>query len=234
MGAGRLLVCTVLLSVYWQITAFEIGFRCGVPARSANKVIGGKNTEPSEYTWQAFLRVWIKGKSYMCGGSLVDENTILSAAHCFQKQGVMTSSVDIVLSEHDRDTVGDKELFLAVPGSSITVHPQYDEETHEHDMATIRLNSPIDWAVHPHIRPICLPSPSKTMDNYSNRLGLKKVVFIISYFSKCFFLFFQTLFLFFVYHISHNTFLTFFFTDSYVKCNIIFPSYLLHVYPCFS
>ena len=56
MGAGPLLVCALLLMLPCQLNAFEMGFRCGAPARSANKVVGGMNTEPNEYTWQAFLR----------------------------------------------------------------------------------------------------------------------------------------------------------------------------------
>ena len=42
-------------------------------------VINGQNTDPHEYPWQISLRV--NGRHY-CGGSLISDKWVLTAAHC--------------------------------------------------------------------------------------------------------------------------------------------------------
>lgn len=43
------------------------------------KIVGGQNTQPQEWPWIAVL---FNGPRQFCGGSLIDENHILTAAHC--------------------------------------------------------------------------------------------------------------------------------------------------------
>ena len=53
---------------------------CGV-AQRATRIVGGVETEVSEYPWQAGLVD--KGSSTVwCGGSLLNSKWVLTAAHC--------------------------------------------------------------------------------------------------------------------------------------------------------
>ena len=60
---------------------------CGV-ANDVNrmadgKIVGGVETAPNEFPWQAYLQVEMEsGKIYSCTGSLVSERWILTAAAC--------------------------------------------------------------------------------------------------------------------------------------------------------
>jgi hypothetical protein len=60
---------------------------CGV-ANDVNrmadgKIIGGVETAPNEFPWQAYLQVEMEsGKIYSCTGSLVSERWILTLAYC--------------------------------------------------------------------------------------------------------------------------------------------------------
>ena len=52
------------------------------------KIIGGQSA-PSPIPWQVYLQISFNslGQSGRCGGTILDEETILSAAHCFIIQG---------------------------------------------------------------------------------------------------------------------------------------------------
>ena len=52
------------------------------------KIINGQ-TAPSPIPWQVHIQIGINslGLSLACGGTILDEETILSAAHCFIHQG---------------------------------------------------------------------------------------------------------------------------------------------------
>ena len=46
--------------------------------QDSNRIVGGQNA-PSMIPWQ----VYVSNPPYMCGGTILDAKTILSAAHCF-------------------------------------------------------------------------------------------------------------------------------------------------------
>jgi secreted trypsin-like serine protease len=62
---------------------------CGV-ANDVNrmadgKIVGGVETAPNEFPWQAYLQVELEnGGTYRpkCGGSLISERWILTSAYC--------------------------------------------------------------------------------------------------------------------------------------------------------
>lgn len=48
-----------------------------------NKIVGGEETAPNEFPWQALLVVKIvDNEDKICGGSLINDQWILTAAHC--------------------------------------------------------------------------------------------------------------------------------------------------------
>ena len=61
---------------YGRITLEEFKLWCA--ANDSSKIVGGSEVTIEEYPWQVFLIVG----EYMCGGSIIDENWILTAAHC--------------------------------------------------------------------------------------------------------------------------------------------------------
>merc|ERR1719402_583955 len=66
----------------WQaLEASSSGCTCGV-ANRRNRIVGGVETEENEYPWQVALTVDDPMTRLYCGGSLIDDRTVLTAAHC--------------------------------------------------------------------------------------------------------------------------------------------------------
>ena len=59
-----------------------------------HKIVGGKNTEPNEFPFLVLIGKLKDGKllgnMYVCGGSLISELWVLTAAHCVTKKGTNT------------------------------------------------------------------------------------------------------------------------------------------------
>jgi secreted trypsin-like serine protease len=51
-------------------------------AQSANKIIGGVEAEPGEFPFVAAL---YEDDEFSCGGSIIDERHIITAAHCVEE-----------------------------------------------------------------------------------------------------------------------------------------------------
>jgi len=125
---------------------------CGLAQRST-RIVGGTITEINEYPWQVGLvsknsdRVW-------CGGSLINDQWVLTAAHC--TAGESTRSMQILLGEHDYESDTEADSVRSNI-AQIVDHPNYNSRTLNNDYSLVKLAQPIIFADHPHIRPICLP-----------------------------------------------------------------------------
>ena len=59
---------------------FTYSATCGIKP-SGTRIVGGTQAQKDSWPWQAML-VGAGGGSQYCGGSLIDENWVLTAAHC--------------------------------------------------------------------------------------------------------------------------------------------------------
>merc|ERR1711923_543340 len=107
---------------------------CGIPNAQPDKIVGGVEATPHEFPWQVGL--FFDG--YICGGTIISEKYILTAAHC--ADGVY--SHEVVIGAHEiRDS---SNTIINAYGP--TVHPEWDSFSLSNDLAILELETEIDWA----------------------------------------------------------------------------------------
>ncbi|KAI4489963.1 hypothetical protein M0804_004145 [Polistes exclamans] len=132
--------------------------QCG--AKNGNqdqeRILGGKDADPGEWPWIAAL--FNAGRQF-CGGSLVDEKHVLTAAHCV----VNMNSWDVArLTVHlgDYNIKTNSEIrHVERRVKRVVRHRNFNSRTLYNDVAILTMSEPVEFTE--QIRPICLPSGSK-------------------------------------------------------------------------
>jgi len=111
--------------------------------RFTPQITNGGDASPGEYPYMAGLLqsdVPDRFAAQFCGGSVIDPEWILTAAHCVVSDGATTppGSIDVLTGSADL-SAGDGQRIRA---AQVVVHPGYDEATIDNDIALIRLSSP--------------------------------------------------------------------------------------------
>ena len=135
------------------------GCQCGRAQRS-KRINGGSETEINEYPWMAYVAT---RHGAMCGGSLISDRWVVTAAHCAQVQS--SNDIRVDLGQHDLHSATEAVL-VRKSVSEIQIHPDYDVGSISNDLALLKLADPIDFTVHSHVRPICLPTGTKSYAGY--------------------------------------------------------------------
>ncbi|XP_052454791.1 serine protease 27-like [Carassius gibelio] len=111
------------------------------------RIVGGVNAPEGSWPWQVSLQ---HSGYHFCGGSLINNEWVLTAAHCLP--GVSTSSLLVYLGRRTQQGVNANEISRTV--RTIIVHPSYNSNTNDNDIALLRLSSTVTF--NNYIRPVCL------------------------------------------------------------------------------
>ncbi|CAH0547452.1 unnamed protein product [Brassicogethes aeneus] len=130
----------------------------GINGRIKNPVYVDGDSEFGEYPWQvAILKKDPKESVYVCGGTLIDNLHIITAAHCVKSY----TGFDLRVRLGEWDVNHDVEFYPYIERDiiTVTVHPEFYAGTLYNDLAILRMDKPVDWSKYPHISPACLPNP---------------------------------------------------------------------------
>ncbi|MFE0648294.1 serine protease [Streptomyces sp. NPDC059534] len=131
---------------------------CPLGPVPAHGIVGGQEAQPHQYPYMAGL-VDLEERWVMCGGALITERYVLTAAHCVTGSYSSTTRVGVLLGDHDLTSEADSpDAVLAAP-ARFSVHPGYDPGTQVNDIALIRLAEPVAYrrAVSPVGLPVSFP-----------------------------------------------------------------------------
>ncbi|CAL4106155.1 unnamed protein product, partial [Meganyctiphanes norvegica] len=152
------------------------GVKCGIETNAPTRIINGVDVEVArKYSWQVGLKdTNHRSEGYFCGGSIITNQHILTAAHCVipsTRKGSLTCAkpvyrVFVGIGDHKQEETTDNfsDFLELIPSMNIIPHPEYNCFTLDNDLAIIKLKMPIDLQKHAGvIHPVCLPKDdSKT------------------------------------------------------------------------
>lgn len=107
-----------------------------VPSNN-KRIVGGTQTEIRNHPWQVGLgEQHGQKRRFLCGGTLISQNWVLTAAHCFR---FSTGSRNVFLKSNVTNVASEGKWQKV---DQVHAHPRYDSKTHEHDLALLRLPAP--------------------------------------------------------------------------------------------
>ncbi|MFJ8660784.1 serine protease [Streptomyces sp. NPDC093795] len=124
-------------------------------APPARAVVGGQEARPHQYPFMAGLVDTVE-RRVMCGGALIGDRYVLTAAHCLTGSYSSPARVGVLLGDHDLTTGADSPHAVLVTPDRFLPHPEYDPETQRNDIALVRLSEPV--ALSRDVRPVGLPT----------------------------------------------------------------------------
>lgn len=110
------------------------------------KIIGGREATKGRWPWQVILLN--NFREPFCGGTLITPQFVLTAAHCVRRR------LYVRAGEHDLLTDEGTEQEVRV--ENVYIHPNYDRETVDNDVALLRLKAPLKLTK--YVATACLPS----------------------------------------------------------------------------
>jgi len=137
--------------------------KCGiVNTRKGNDyIMGGNPTKENQYPWMVALTL---NGSMICGGSLIDDRTVLTAAHCLCEKkdkdtGKCTSFISadrlgVWVGLHDWRVTDKGQEHIGV--EEWLKHEEYQlVNSKDNDLALLKLNKRVKWRR--EVQPLCLP-----------------------------------------------------------------------------
>ncbi|XP_065354629.1 venom protease-like [Calliphora vicina] len=148
---------------YYLPGANELSFTEDHCSTSEGFVVGGENARPKEFAFAARLGHMADNGyvNWFCGGTLLSESVVLTAAHCFYASLGEVNRVR--LGELDFDTDSDDAEPEDFNVQKLIEHPDYIYGEPYNDIGLVMLSSTVKFDRYKH--PACLPISSSLQNS---------------------------------------------------------------------
>ncbi|XP_070586497.1 serine protease 27-like [Erythrolamprus reginae] len=117
-----------------------------------NRIVGGTDSRDGEWPWQVSIK--LNGEHH-CGGSLITDQWILTASHCFSQIN-NPSNFTVLVGALKLSDPGPHSIIASV--KRIILNPTYEGNSRIGDIALIQLEQRLPLSQ--QISPICVPGAS--------------------------------------------------------------------------
>jgi hypothetical protein len=107
-----------------------------------NKITGGTTASISDFPWQVY---YISG-NFRCGGSIISDQWIVTAAHCTKNEfgsAIPVANMFVKAGANNPNNSAEGQIYSV---SEVIVHEGFDSQTLENDIALLKLQTPINSA----------------------------------------------------------------------------------------
>ncbi|KAJ2948066.1 hypothetical protein O0L34_g9863 [Tuta absoluta] len=124
-----------LVIVFWCCVGAALA---GPTHNGGQRIVGGDVTTIDQYPFIAAMLVRFNGQVFFqnCGGSILNEKTILSAAHCYSGQNAAASRWRVRVGSSFRSSGG-----VVHNVARIINYPEYDKDAWDHDISVLHLET---------------------------------------------------------------------------------------------
>jgi len=140
--------------------------QCGKGPRSVpptllddkNRIVGGTEARRGDWPFQVAL---LNNNRQFCGGSLIDDTHILTAAHCVAHMSSWdVARLSVALQMHTLKPIDPNAIKKRI--RRVTRHKSFNSRTLYNDIAILTMESPVVFS--DTVSPVCLPT---TSDDYT-------------------------------------------------------------------
>nr|QTX15576.1 granzyme B [Camelus bactrianus] len=117
------------------------------PGTNAGEIIGGHEAKPHSRPYMAYLQIWNQDDRSRCGGFLIREDFVLTAAHCWG------SSINVTLGAHNIKK--QERNQQVIPVRKAIRHPDYNKRNYANDIMLLQLQRKAKQTA--AVRPLRLP-----------------------------------------------------------------------------
>ncbi|KAL7646384.1 UNVERIFIED_CONTAM: hypothetical protein RMT77_003297 [Armadillidium vulgare] len=164
------LIPTEVLCLHYSV----LNCSCGLQNHLSARIYGGETARESEFPWQVAL---FKTDDFLCGGSIINNMYILTAAHCFKSHEKNNITITITPASQISVILGTNNISDSHIQNVDTrmvqyyvIHQFYNPFGNSYDIALIKLYQPITEYSH-KILPICLPPIGPTFENMDSTVA---------------------------------------------------------------